>query len=185
MKPSYKTDDDCPLTLEQAMGLLKLSLNPYHAEADTCLKSGAPLSSCVMVSAALEALLTTVTCLLFKEAILSKKAPRHKKGPHKGQLIPLLKWRFFDLLDVAIDCGWLPESLTLAPHLDFRPTKEPVPVGKIRAARNLVHPARYLMDRGQTDYTREELLILYATCHAAYDCIQKKVRESIRQRAGE
>jgi hypothetical protein len=59
--------------------------------------------------------------------------------------------------------------------MDSRALKDPVPTEKIREVRNLVHPGRYLRERGGKEITQEELDTLYATCHAAYDYLGQKL----------
>jgi hypothetical protein len=172
-----KTETDLPLTSAQVDALLQIALNTYHEQAGLCMNAKAPLASCIMVGATLEAVLTAVTCLLFDEALRTGKAPKFKKGPRKGQTLDLLEWKFFHLLDVAKEAKWLPEELHLDEKIDKRPVKIPVPTDTIREVRNLVHPARYLKDREGKEYTHEELVTLYVTCHAAYDCLIKKLYE--------
>jgi len=79
-------------------------------------------------------------------------------------------------LDVAKDAKLLPEKLNLHPKMDPRAVKDPVPTDKIREVRNLVHPGRYLRERGGKEITQEELDTLYATCHAAYEYLGRKFR---------
>ena len=124
-----------------------------------------------MLGAAAEAILTMVTCLLYDDALKTGRAPQQH----------LLKWSFYELLDVAKEAKWLPEELTLAGKLDFRAVKRPVRTDTIRQVRNLVHPARYLKDRGGKEYTVEELRVLYATCHAVYDCLINNICEQYPQ----
>jgi hypothetical protein len=163
-----KTEDDSPLSVAQFNALVKLATQTYQKQANICYKANAPLASCIMMGAVVEAILTTVTCLFHEEALKTGKAPTRK-----GKVKPLLDWKFFELLDVAKVANWLPEELTLSDKLSS--LKTPVRTDTIREVRNLIHPARYLQDRGGKEYTLEELRILYATCHAAHDCLQKLI----------
>jgi hypothetical protein len=61
-----------------------------------------------MIGATLEAILTSVVCLLYDEAVKTGKAPKK----------PLLKWDLGDLLTVAKAAKWLPEELHLDKQLD-------------------------------------------------------------------
>jgi|SRR5271165_791798 len=160
------TEDDFPLSAEEVKGLLQLATQTYQKQAHACLQANAPLASCVMAGATVEAILSAVTCLLYDEALQTGKAPQ-KKGKTKK----LLEWSFFELLDVAKEAKWLPEELTLDAKVDFRSIKTPVKTDSIREVRNLVHPARYLKDGSGKEYTHGELSTLQATCHAAYDCL--------------
>jgi hypothetical protein len=172
-----KTEEDSPLTKEQWMALLKLASHTYQPQADICYKANAPLASCIMIGAVVEGTLTVVTNLLYEEALKTGKAPVRDGKPK-----PLLEWSFFELLKVAIAASWLPEEVTLAEKLCS--LKTPVLTDSIRQVRNLVHPARYLQNRGGKDYTREELRILYATCHAVHDCLQKLIIDRYPQFSG-
>ena len=165
-----KTENDFPLNSKQVMALLQLALSTYHEQAGKSLNAGAPLASCVMLGATVEAVLTVVTCLLYDDAVKTGKAP--KQGEKTKDL---LDWSFYELLDVAKAANWLPKRLTLDKRLDRAHVKT-VPTDTIRKVRNLVHPARYLKERSGKEYTVEEVHTLYATCHAAYDCLVNQIR---------
>jgi hypothetical protein len=79
-----------------------------------------------MLEATVEAMLTTIACIFFKEAIQTGKAPRFSKGKRKGEFLELLDWSFFQLLDVAKKAKWVPEELELDPSMDPRGIKTPV-----------------------------------------------------------
>jgi hypothetical protein len=132
-----KTEADFPLTVVQMQALLQLAVHTYQKQAHVCYDANAPLAGCIMEGAAVEAILTMVTRLLYDEAVKSANAPKRK----------LLQWSFFELLTVAKELQWLPEELTLATKLDSRTVKTPVRTDYIREVRNLVHPARYLRKR--------------------------------------
>src|ERR1700726_1081386 len=104
-----ETEDDSPLSMTQFKALAQLASQTYQKQADICYKANAPLASCIMMGAVVEAILTTVTCLLYKEALKTGKAPTRK-----GKAKPLLGWQLSELLDVAKAANWLPEELTLA-----------------------------------------------------------------------
>jgi hypothetical protein len=129
-----------------------------------------------MAGAALEAVLTSVTAFLYEDALKTQKAPKEK-----GKTKHLLKWSFYELLDVAKEAKWIPEELKLEESLDPRTVKHPVRTDTIREVRNLVHPARYLQDRSGKEYTEEELRLLYATCHTVYGFVQNILIEHIRK----
>jgi hypothetical protein len=95
----------------------------------------------------------------------------------KWKLEDLLRWDLGQLLEVAKDATLLPEKLNLNLKMDLRAVKDPVPTDRIREVRNLVHPGRYLRERGGKEITRQELDTLYATCHAAYLCLVEKIEE--------
>ena len=103
-----KTKDRPPLEPQQVVDLLKLALNTYHDQSKKSRDADAPLASCIMIGATLEAVLTSVVCMLYDEALKTGKAPKK----------PLLKWDLGDLLTVAKAAKWLPKELQLDPRLD-------------------------------------------------------------------
>jgi hypothetical protein len=155
-----KTKDRPPLDSQQAVALLQLALT-YHDQSTKSYKADAPLASCIMIGATLEAVLTGVVCMLYDEALKTGKAPAKK---------PLLKWDLGDLLKVAKAAKWLPRDLQLDPRLDPLGIHT-VPTDSIRQIRSFVHPARYFKERVGNPYTVEEVRTLYAACHTAYDCV--------------
>jgi hypothetical protein len=171
-----KTEADFPLTQAEVNVLSHFAVHTYHKQADTCFNMNAPLAGCIMAGAAAESILTIVTCLLYDDALKTGRAPTHK-----GRTKHLLDWKFSEFLRVAKAANWLPEELQLDERLAGRPVDKPVPTDSIREVRNLVHPARSLKDRTLKEYTVQELQILYATCHAAYDCLINKICERYPQ----
>lgn len=170
-------NDDPPLTLEQVKQLVELATKTYQKQSTVCLNAKAPLASCILAGAAVEAILIAVTRVLYDEAIQTGKEPKYTKGKRKGKTKDLLEWQFFELLEVASKAKWIPIELKLDEKVDLRTNNIPVRTDTIREARNLVHPARYMKDRKGKEYTHEELSTLRATCHAVYDCLEKKLYE--------
>jgi hypothetical protein len=172
-----KTEADSPLTTAQVQNLQRI-IHLYFAQLERCTSANAPLASCIMVGAIVEAMLTMIANIFFKEAIQTGKAPKYSKTKRKGETWELLKWKFSQLLDVAKGAKWLPEQIEPESRLDPRPVKTPVRTDTILAVRNLVHPARYLKDREGKEYTNEELGTLYATCQAVFTCLENKVYQA-------
>jgi hypothetical protein len=160
-----KTKHTSPLDPQQVVALLQLALN-YHDQSKKSYDADAPLASCIMIGATLEAVLTAVVCMLYDQALKTGKAPAKK---------PLLKWNLGDLLKVAKAAKWLPKDLQLDPRLDPLGIRT-VPIDSIRQIRNFVHPARYFTERVGNPYTVEEVRTLYAACHTAYDCVISQLR---------
>jgi hypothetical protein len=150
-----KAEDDTPLKLEEVLQLLDLARNNYQRQSHACLAAKAPLGSCILAGAAVETILIAVTCLLYPEAILTGKAPKYTECGRTGETKELLNWSFYELLKVARAAKWIPDTVKLKDTLDFRPQKTQVRTDSIREVRNLVHPARYLKDRGGKEYTHE------------------------------
>jgi len=161
----------------QRIELLLLARDTYHTQAELCNGAGAPLAACIMVGASVEAVLTALTSIRYDDSVKTAKAPKRKK-----KITPLLDWSLSELLSVACELKWLPKELMLDERLLVGCTfKNPVRTDTIREVRNLVHPARYLQDRAGTEYTAEELRILYVTCHAVYEFVQKVLIEACRK----
>jgi len=120
-----------------------------------------------MLGATVEAMLIAVINLFYDEV-------RQVVIAKKWKLEELLKWDLGRLLEVAKDAKLLPEKLNLHPKMDSRAVKDPIPTDVIREVRNLVHPGRYLRERGGKEITQEELDTLDATCHAAYKYLGQK-----------
>jgi len=169
-----KTEADSPLTPAQVQNLAMI-LPMYYAQAERCTRANAPLASCIMAGAIVEAMLTMIANIFFKEAIQTGKAPKCSKGKRKGETKELLDWSFFELLAVAKKLKWLPEEIEPEHSMDPRLDKTPVRTDTVREVRNLVHPARYLKDREGKEYTNEELRTLYATCQAVWTCLENKI----------
>ncbi len=157
---------------------MAMIMHIYYAQAELCVRADAPLASCIMVGATVEALLTIIALIFFDEAIQTGNAPKYSKGKRKGETKELLDWKFVQLLNVAKEARWLPEELEPEQSMDPRPVKTAVRTDTIREVRNLVHPARYLKDRKGKEYTHEELRTLYATCQAVCTCLENKVYQA-------
>lgn len=165
-----KPEADFPLEPEQVLKLLKLA-HSYHDEADACRKAKAHLASCVTVAASLEAMLTAVVNVFCDEICQTRSV-----ATGSLKLRNLLKWTLADLLKVTKEAQLLPERLNLRAELDRRAVKNPVQTDKILHVRNLLHPGRCVREGSENLITLEELDVLYATCHAAYDYLGKKLR---------
>ena len=159
-----KNKDSSPLDPQQVVALLQLALN-YHDQSKKSRDADAPLASCIMIGATLEAVLTSVVCMLYDEALKTGKAPKK----------PLLKWDLGDLLTVAKAAKWLPKELQLDQRLDPVAIRT-VPTDSIRQIRNFVHPACYFRERAGKPYTADEVGTLHAACHAAYDHLIEQIR---------
>jgi hypothetical protein len=162
-----KTEADFPLTGAEAFEILKLA-GAYHEQANACRKAEARLASCVFLEATVEAMLIAVINLFCDKA-------RPVAIAKKLKLEDLLKWDLGKLLEVAKDAKLLPEKLNLHPKMDPRPVKDSVATDRIREVRNLVHPGRYVRKPSGKEVTKDELDTQYATCHAAYDYLGKKI----------
>ena len=158
------------MTLTEVITLLKLAVNIYHEQSKRSRDAGAPLAACVMVGATLEAVLISVTNLLYDAAIKTGEAPKNGK-----KIKRLSDWTFFELLKVAKAAEWLPNELRREPSLD-RFNVRTVPTDTIREVRNLIHPARYWKERGGHQYTDQEVHTLYVACHTAYTHLIDELR---------
>src|SRR6202158_3393035 len=116
--------------------LLRKIILRYHSEAEKCASVRAYYAACVMIGAALEAMLLQM-CDLFEDEVGQAvlKLPRRPKGTIEN-------WGLDDLIKIAVALGWLPARRGLD-------VAEPG-IGElahlIRRLRNLSHPGVHLRE---------------------------------------
>jgi hypothetical protein len=148
----------------------------YRREAEKCLDSKAFLAGCMMIGAALEALLLAFVNCYPDEASTSQAAPRRK-----GSVKPVFKWSLADLLAVAKERGWLHSGLSLDDEWDDARAQIGDYGEVIRRIRNLVHPARYVSDFPRKRITACYLESCFEILEVAIDYLQNKIEGSIRE----
>jgi hypothetical protein len=147
----------------------------YYRQAERCRESRAFLAGCVMVGAALEAMLLGFMDCYSDEAALSAEAPRRH-----GRTKPISDWSLAELLAVARERGWLPSGLS--PDEDWDDAKADIgDYGEVvRQMRNLVHPARYAEDFPRKRITQRYLESVFEILDAASDHLLAKLGHSLR-----
>jgi hypothetical protein len=145
------------LSKEKYNLLRKISIR-YHNEAEKCASVRAYYAACVMIGAALEAMLLQM-CDLFEDEVAQAvlKLPRKPKGS-------IEHWGLDDLIEIAVAVGWLPtrRGLDLA---------EPG-IGElahlIRRLRNLSHPGVHLREVDEVPLRAAS----YRVAYALYDSVR-------------
>jgi hypothetical protein len=87
--------------------------------------------------------------------------------------VPLLKWTLDQLLDIALEAGWLPAAIST----DDPEQEKNIPVAAyvhvVRRVRNLVHPGKYMKEISGTEVTAAYLCSCFKICHGAFDHLVK------------
>ena len=129
------------------MGLCRL----YRKEARKCMDAKSYIAGCVMIGAALEADLIAM-CECYSDEIPEELIPKQKNGNPKH----LSKWSFFELLQVARKCGWLPARIELGDEWDQKKAHIGDYAVALKDIRNLVHASRYIEDFSGSRMTKGE-----------------------------
>jgi hypothetical protein len=165
---------DFALTEEQYNEVIRLS-RAYYREAHRCRDGKAYLAGCVMMGAALEAsLLAFVDCYI-DEALCSPIVPT-KKGKTK----PLVEWSLLQLLAVAKERGWLPSGLSFGKEWEDKKAQIGDWSEVLRQFRNLIHPARHMLDLPRKRVTKRYLEMSFEIFEVATDYLLNKIGESLR-----
>ncbi|SRR5258707_14195260 len=155
--------------------ILRLA-NLYRREADKCRVGKAYLAGCIMMGAALEAILLAFANCFPEEAAESVVAPRRKDSSVR----PLLDWSFAQLLGVAKDRNWLPSGLSLDEDWNNASAKVGDYSEVVRQIRNLVHPVRYANDFPRKRITKRYLESSFEIVDVATDYLMNKLTASLR-----
>jgi hypothetical protein len=165
---------DFELTDEQYDDLFRV-IQLYNREARRCRAGGAPLAGCVMIGAAVEATLLAMANCYSDEVLASEVKPTRKGAPK-----PLIDWSLAQLLRVAKDLNWLPSQLALEEEFDGDRAEIGDYVEILRMVRNLVHPARHIVDLPRGAITKRYLSLAFDVLDAAEDFLSEKVYGSLR-----
>jgi len=165
---------DFVLSTEQEKEILPLAAQ-YKREAKKCLSAKAYLSGCVLMEAAMEAiLLSTANC--FPEIITSARCTPKKDGKIKH----LDRWTFIDLLTVARELNWLPPGLSPKDEWSSVHAKIGDYVEVVRQIRNLIHPIRYVNDFSGKRVTRKYLKACFEIVDIAIEYLYSVVNSSLK-----
>jgi hypothetical protein len=162
------------LSTEQEKEILSLA-TLYKREAKKCFGAKAYLSGCVLMGAAMEAiLLSAANC--FPEIIAFAKCAPKKKGKIKQ----LEGWTFNELLMVARELNWLPSGLSPEDQWSSAHAKIGDYVDIVRQIRNLIHPARYLNDFSRKRVTKKYLEACFEIVDTAADHLYLLISSSLQ-----
>jgi len=165
--------EDIALSTEQQKEILRIATQ-YKREAKKCFGARVYLSGCVLIGAAMEAiLLSTANC--FPEIIVSTKHAPKKNGKIKR----LDKWTLMDLLAVAKELNWLPSGLSPEDEWNSANAKIGDYVDVVRQIRNLIHPVRYLNNLGRKRFTKKYLEACFEIVDTAIDYLSSLIKDSL------
>lgn len=145
-----KTEIPLP-TEEQEKELWRL-FRFYWKEAHRCEKSKAYLAGCVMLGSALENLLLLMINSHSEEIEELGAFPKNQHQPR-----PLVKWTLAELLKAAKAANWLPYGIGQGEKWNGRKAKIGDYAEVARMVRNLLHPARYMIDHSHARITNKYL----------------------------
>ena len=161
------------LSSEQEKEIMPLAIQ-YKREAKKCLGAKAYLSGCVLMGAAMEAiLLSTANC--FPEIVMSTKHAPKKNGKIKR----LDRWTLMDLLAVAKELNWLPSGLSPEDEWNSANAKIGDYVDVVRNIRNLIHPVRYLDHFGRKRFTKKYLEACFEIVDTAIEYLSSLIKDSL------
>lgn len=166
--------EDFTLSTDQEKGIMPLAIQ-FKKEAKKCFSAKAYLSGCVLMGAAMEAiLLSTVNCFPAEIFVSTKYVPKVK-----GKTKRLDKWKLNELLAVAKGLNWLPSGLSPEDEWNNANAKIGDYVDVVQKIRNLIHPIRYLDDFGRKRFTKKYLKACFVIVDAANDYLSSLVKNSL------
>ncbi|MFM2198743.1 MAG: hypothetical protein RLZZ505_2175 [Verrucomicrobiota bacterium] len=121
--------------LTSSVPVLEQILQDRWVEAQKCERAGAHLSAVILMGSILEGLLLSKALALRPDAYKSRFSPKDKKS---GSAISIENWTLHDLIEVAVDCGWLKVDRGSFSHA-------------LRQSRNIVHPWAQMSERADFD----------------------------------
>jgi len=148
----------------------------YRRQAEKCLDYKAFLAGCIMIGATFEAVLLAFDNCYPEEAFTSQAAPRRQ-----ASVKPLLEWSLADLLAVVKERNWLPSGLSRDDEWDEASAHIGDYSEVIREIRNLVHPARYIVDFPRKRITRRYLESCFEILDVASDYLLEKIVGDIQE----
>lgn len=148
----------------------------YKEEAKKCYQNEAYLSGCILIGAALEALLLS-TITTFPE--LARGAQCIPKS--KGKIKKLDKWSLGELIAVAKEVNWLPSELRLSNKWKIISIEEGNYFEVIQKTRNLVHPTQYVKRIGSKKrITKKHLLACFEIVNDASKYLSQSLEMYIK-----
>lgn len=114
---------------------LERILQDRWIEAQKCQRAGGFLSAVILMGSILEGLLLCRAFGSRPEAYRSKASPKDRKT---GDAVPIEDWKLNDLIEVAVDVGWLKLDRGSFSHA-------------LRESRNIVHPWEHMAQKADFD----------------------------------
>ncbi len=155
--------EDFDLSAEEEQEVIRLA-NLYKQEAEKCYNAGAYLAGCVLIGAALEAVLLSALNCLPDVVVSAKCAPREK-----GTIKQLNKWVFAELLRVTKELNWLPSGLSSEEEWNIANAEIGDYAEVVRHFRNLIHPARYAKEFAGEEVAKEYYEACFNVVNVAVD----------------
>ncbi len=171
--PNLTLPDD---VYNEVLRLIRL----YTREAHKCRENKTYLAGCIMAGAALEATLLAVANCLPEDASASPVAPRKK-----GNIKPLVEWKFHELLAVARAREWLPAGLSPEEEWDSVRARIGDYAEALRQIRNFVHPIRYALDFPRKRITIKHIRSSFQIAEAANDHLMNRILQALNSLADE
>lgn len=164
---------DFDFSLEQQKKIQHMALL-YKKEAEKCFSVGAYLSSCILIGAALEALLLS-TINSFPELVLNAKTtPRIR-----GKIKKLEKWSLGELINVAKEVSWLPSNLFSKDEMKITGIKKEDYFEFVQKTRNLIHPTLYANELGRRKVTKKHLIACFNIVNNASYYLYQSLKTNI------
>jgi hypothetical protein len=125
------------------------------------------------------------TCLILMVSAYENEIPSDILPTKKRETKALLDWSLHDLIIIARDCDWLPAGLCLDDDWDRKRAKIGDYAVVIKEVRNLVHPARVLVQLPKGRVTKRHSKVTAVAFEAAVDHLEVKVHKSLARRIEE
>lgn len=169
---SAPPESDRQLSSEEFSLLSKIAIR-YEREALKCASIRAYYAACIMLGAALEAILIQM-CDLFKGE--TKEAISRLEKKPKGHPV---RWGLDDLIKVAVEAGWLPRKR--GSNSDEPGAGELIHL--VRRLRDLSHPGRHLRELEEAPIRANAFRASYGVYDDARDWFWMKLEHRNRLEA--
>lgn len=147
-----------------------------HRESVRCLGAKAYVAGCAAASAALGALLLVMLHVYADEVDAAGQVVMFR-----GRAKHVFDWKFSEMLRVASGMGWLPTGLPKGGKWITRRAKIGDYAEVLRQTRNLIHPARYVLDLSPARVPKRYLEGSIEVFEVASQHLYAKVLSSLRQ----
>lgn len=166
MNSSFRDPKRGSLSDEKFRLLSKIAVR-YEREAEKCASVRAYYAACIMIGAALEAILLQM-CDVFEDEVAQAVSRLARKPTGSIEHLGLN-----DLIKIAVAVGWLPPSR--GPNLGEPGIGELAHI--LRRLRNLAHPGRHLRELDEVPLRAASYRVAYAIFDSARDWLWMKIAE--------